>query len=52
MKYALGWGTQPIDASGAPGQPLADSSCLGLEKRISRWPEVQIGNSGCNLNLS
>ena len=51
-KYALGWGTQPIDTSSAPGQPLADSSCLGLEKRIIRWPEVQIGNSVFNLNLS
>jgi hypothetical protein len=28
------------------------SVVLGLEKRIIRWPEVQIGNSGFNLNLS
>jgi hypothetical protein len=52
MEVRVRMGTQPIDTWGAPGQPSADSSCLGLEKRIMRWPEVQIGNSGFNLNLS
>ena len=35
-----------------PRQPLADSSCPSLEKRIIRWPQVQIGNSESNLNLN
>jgi hypothetical protein len=52
MEVRARMGPQPIDTSGAPGQPLAVSSCLGLEERIIRWPEVQIGNSGFNLNRS